>query len=48
MSVAGGWVKLKTKEIETETKMREINCFKKEDAIEIRYNDMPNLLYDIL
>lgn len=48
MSVAGGWVKLKTKEIETETKMREINCLKKEDAIEIRYNDMPNLLYDIL
>lgn len=48
LSVLGGWVKLKTKETETKTKMRNIECYKRNHRIDIEHDDMSNLLYEIL
>ena len=40
--------RLKTKETETKTKMRNIECYKRNHRIDIEHNDMSNLLYEIL
>lgn len=39
---------LKTKETETKTKMRNIECYKRNHRIDIEHNDMSNLLYEIV
>ena len=43
-----GRYEIRTKETKTETRLRNIECYKKNDKISIRYDDLPEILYDML
>ena len=48
LSMDWGKIELKTREEKTETKMRILECYKKDAQISIEYKDISDALYDIL
>lgn len=48
LSMDGGKIILKTREQTTETKMRHLKCFSKNERFNIEYEDISDFMYDIL